>query len=113
MKNLIQDGVKTVDFIVPAGGVISGNGYLLSSLFAVAIASGPAGETVAFARQGGFILPKATGAGTGFAQGTKLYWDNTAKVITKTVATNTLIGFALTAAADDSATADTLLTGVT
>lgn len=98
MKNYVQKG-ETLPFTAPAGGVIGGNGYLIGSIFGVAVASIPAGEIFQGMVEGVFALPTATGAGTDFAEGQKLYWDDTNKVVTKTATSNTFIGHAVTAKA--------------
>ncbi len=97
MKNYTQKG-DTLTLTAPYA-VSSGAGALIGSIFGVAatdIANGAKGE---FDLVGCFDLPRATGAGTDWTEGTKLYWDNAAKVITKTSAGNTLIGAATAAAA--------------
>lgn len=104
MKNFVQDG-KTCTFTAPAA-VASGAGFLVGSLFAIASADAANGAKVEGVTVGVFTLPKVSGAGTDFTAGTKLYWDNAAKNVTKTAAGNTLIGVALAdaLAGDTSAT---------
>lgn len=100
MKSFVQKG-DTLSLIAPSGGVIGGNAYLIGALLAVAVASVPEGEPFEGRVTGVYELPSASGGTTGWAQGALLYWDNTAKVITKTATDNTLIGHA--AAAKDNA----------
>lgn len=46
------------------------------------------------------VADAASGAGTGWAVGDKIYWDDTAKKFTKVATANTLVGYALEAKAD-------------
>lgn len=89
MKNLIQDG-NILTFVAPSGGVVSGNGYLIGTIFGVATVA--VAETLPFTLSvtGVYALPKA--ATITPAPGAKLYWDNAAKNVTTTSASNTLIG---------------------
>ena len=101
-KNYIQEG-EVLDMIAPSGGVVSGTGYLIGSLFGVAQVTAAVGETFTLQTCGVFSLTTASGAGTDWTAGTKVYWDNTAKNVTKTASGNTFIGFGIAA----KATADT------
>ncbi|MEO5347176.1 MAG: DUF2190 family protein [Magnetococcus sp. YQC-9] len=107
MKNYIQPG-DIVTVIAPVA-VNSGEGLLVGALFGVAVAAAAINTNVEMATTGVVDLPKAAVAIT---QGVKLYWDNTAKNVTTTVATNTLIGCAIVAAAIGDATARVRLNGV-
>jgi predicted RecA/RadA family phage recombinase len=49
-------------------------------------------------------LPKATGEGSAIAQGTSVFWDADAGVVTATEGSNTALGFADAAAGDNAAT---------
>ncbi len=100
MKNFIQDGA-TLPLTAPAGGVASGNGYLIGTLFVVAAHSAAAGEKFSGARLGVYELPKA--AGQAWSEGAVIYWDNTAKNCTTVSTSNTRIAFA-TAATDTAVT---------
>ncbi|MBF0437441.1 MAG: DUF2190 family protein, partial [Magnetococcales bacterium] len=100
MKNWILSG-DTVTVVAPAA-VNSGEGLMVGSLFGVAVSTAAINENVEISTTGVVDLPKASGAIT---QGAKIYWDNTAKNITTTVGTNTLIGCAIVAAAVGDATA--------
>lgn len=96
MLNYVQPG-DTLDLTAPAGGVISGQAALFGALFGVASVSAMEGQRLAVKVEGVFSLPKATGSG--LTQGQKVYWDDTAKRITGTAASNTLIGHAVEPAA--------------
>lgn len=100
MKGYIQDGDTlpfTAPYDVPAGG-----GVLVGALFLVAIAAVLSGGSGQGRRRGVMDVPKATGEA--WTQGVKIYWDNTAKKLTTTAASNTLVG----AAAQGQASADTV-----
>lgn len=104
MRNFVQPG-DTLDMVAPSGGVVSGAGVLIGAVFGVPVVSAAQGETFALQVTGVFDLTAATGAGTDFAAGVKLYWDNTAKVVTKVATDNTFIGHALAAKATGGAVA--------
>ncbi|MBF0339475.1 MAG: DUF2190 family protein [Magnetococcales bacterium] len=107
MKNFIQPG-DIVTVVAPAA-VSSGGCVLVGALFGVAVSDAASGDTMEMITEGVVDLPKAAVA---IIQGAKLYWDNTAKNVTTTVGTNTLIGCALLAAAVGDATSRVRLNGV-
>ncbi|MBF0602144.1 MAG: DUF2190 family protein [Nitrospirae bacterium] len=107
MKNWIQSG-DTVSVVAPAD-VASGNGVIVGSLFGLAVSDAVSGDDVEIVTVGVADITKAAGAIT---QGAKVYWDNTAKNVTTTVGTNTLIGCAVMAAANGDATVRVRLNGV-
>jgi predicted RecA/RadA family phage recombinase len=109
MKNHVQPG-RTVTLPAPAGGVTSGDGVLVGSIFGIASTTALAGEMVAITVTDVWTLPKATGAIT---VGAKLYWDATNKVVTTTASGNSLIGAATSAALSGDATVPVRLNGVT
>ena len=87
MKNFVAPGVN-VDVVAPYA-LVSGGGMLDGVEFSVAstdLASGAAGIGVT---SGIYSLPKAAVAIT---RKTIAYWDNTAKVVTNVVGSNTKIG---------------------
>jgi len=89
-KNYVQPGDTLT---VPAPyDVASGAGLLVGSLFGVALAAALSGAPVEIRTRDVWDLAKATGLAWTF--GVKLYWDNTAKNVTTTSASNTLIGVA-------------------
>lgn len=109
MKNYIQLGDNIT---LPAPyAVASGGGALIGSIFGVASTDAANAEEISFVRVGVFTLPKP--GSQAWTVGVKLYWDNTAKNVTTTSASNTLIGAA--AAAVGSGAGETsgavLLTG--
>lgn len=105
-KNFIQPG-KVVTLAAPAT-LTSGQGALVGSIFGVALADIANGANGDFALTGVWSLAKASGAWT---QGAKLYWDNTAKNVTTTATSNTLIGVAVQAQASGDATGLVRLNG--
>lgn len=100
MKNYIQEGCR-VKLAAPYA-VLSGAGALVGTLFGVAIKDLANAEEGEFQLEGVFELAKASGAIT---QGAKVYWDNTAKNLTTTAMSNTLVGVAIVAAGMSDATA--------
>jgi predicted RecA/RadA family phage recombinase len=109
MKNYVQDG-SSLTLTAPYT-VTSGSGALIGNLFGIAavdIASGVDGE---FSMEGVFdIAALATDVGT---QGAKVYWDNTAKLCTVVLTTNTLIGRLTKAKANGDTTMRVLLNEAT
>ncbi len=88
MKNFIQHG-NTLDLTAPYD-VLSGDGFLVGLIFAVATVNASSGSVLAGCLTGVFELT-AKNTDTG-AVGAKVYWDDTAKEITTTATDNTLVG---------------------
>jgi predicted RecA/RadA family phage recombinase len=109
MRNYVQPG-NTVTLTAPTGGVASGDGVLVGTLFGVAAYDAAAGGEVEVELVGVFELAKASGA---ISEGQKTYWDATNKVVTTTATGNTLVGAAVRAAASGATTARVRLNGVT
>lgn len=107
MKNYIQPG-QTLTLTAPYA-VASGAGLLVGSIFGVACFTAGNGETVEAQVEGVFELPKTSALA--IAIGDKVYWDNTAKEVNKTSSGNTLIGVAVSAAGNPSATVNVRLNG--
>lgn len=93
MKNFVAVG-NILTLPAPAA-LTSGQGALIGSIFGVAQKDASNGEDVAILVTGVFELPKAPSQA--WAVGAKVYWDNTAKVCTTVVGSNTLIGAAVKA----------------
>lgn len=100
MKNFVQPG-DNLELSAPRA-LVSGAGFLVGAIFAVASTDAATGATVVGVTRGVFDLPKAAGA---IAQGQKVYWDNAASNLTTTAAGNMLIGVATQGAAAGDATA--------
>lgn len=97
MKTKISSG-DVIDFTAPSGGTVSGRAVLIGSLFVIPVTSNVAGDTVAGHRTGVFDhAAEGAGSGQAWAVGDELYWDDTAKVFTKTTTSNTKRGVAVAA----------------
>jgi predicted RecA/RadA family phage recombinase len=107
MKNYVQKGDHLT--LTAPYDVVGGAGVKVGALFGVAQAAALTGEQVTIVRKGVFDLAKlSTGV---WAAGDKIYWDDAAKQCTKVVSTNTLIGAAVAAAANPTATGLVLVDG--
>jgi len=87
----------------------SGDGVLVGMLFGVAQTDAANAAQVQIVRRGVFTLPKVSAQA--WTQGAKIYWDDTAKLCTTVATANTVIGAAVLAAANPSATGTVLLDG--
>lgn len=97
MKTKISSG-HVLDITAPSGGTTSGVGVLLGTIFGIAVTSNVAGDTCALDCSGVFDHTAAgAGSGQAWAVGDAVYWDNTAKVLTKTATDNTKVGHAVAA----------------
>lgn len=88
MKNFRQEG-ETLRLKAPYD-VVSGNGFLVGAIFAVALHSADAGNDVNGKTEGVFDLNKHAGAV--MAQGDRAFWDDTAREITTISEGNKLVG---------------------
>ncbi|WP_020179534.1 DUF2190 family protein [Methylopila sp. M107] len=109
MKNFIQRG-ETVPLVSPTGGVKSGDGVLVGSLFGVANHDAVEGSDVETTLTGVYDLPKSASA---LGEGAKAYWASGSKTIVGTASGNTLVGAVVRAAAADASTVRVRLNGVT
>lgn len=98
MKNFIQPG-RTVTVPAPAD-VAAGAGVLVGALFGVAAFTALSGADVEISTEGVYELPKTSAQA--WTVGALIYWTGSAATTTAT--DNTLIGHALKAAANPSAT---------
>ena len=107
MKNYVSQG----NFLTLAAPYdrLSGQGALVGSIFGVAVSDVLNGANGVFATSGVFTLPKTSALAC--SVGDSLYWDNTAKEVNKTSSGNTLVGYAVSAAANPSATVNVKLLG--
>lgn len=94
----------------PAGGVTSGQGLLVGSLFGVAATTVAEGESVEIATVGVYELPKLASAV--IAAGARVSWDDTAKQIVLPGTGMAPIGIATLAAGNGIATVRVRLDGV-
>lgn len=100
MKNFVQcgDRITTVaPYAVSAGG-----GALVGSMFGVALNDAANGAEVVLMTEGVFNLAKVSTEA--WTRGAKIYWDNTAKLVTSVSTSNTLIGVAADVTVNPSAT---------
>jgi len=106
MKNFIHSG-ETLTLTAPTGGVVGGAPVKIGALVVVPVVS--VAQTLPFEGRisGLFSLPSDTG--TAWAEGDTLYWDNTAKVFTKTTTSNTKCAVAAAAKASADVTASVRL----
>lgn len=90
MKNFVHTG-NVVPLTAPYA-VNSGEGLLVGSIFGVAAIDVAVSEEVETAVTGVYDLAKTTPEA--WAQGAKVYWDDTAREATTVATGNTLIGVA-------------------
>lgn len=100
--NFIKPG-HVVTLTAPTDGVVAGTCYLIGALLVFAKTTAAEGEKFEGATDGVYEnAPKTTGQS--WAEGAKVYWDNTGKKFTTTATSNTLVGVILSA----QASADTI-----
>lgn len=107
MKNYIQVGDSIT--VTVAADVATGAGVLAGKMFGIASDSVTSGSDVTIVRKGVFVVNKISAQA--WTVGAKVYWDDTAKEFTTVATSNTLIGCAVLAAANPSATGTVLLDG--
>jgi predicted RecA/RadA family phage recombinase len=107
MKTQIQQG-DALYVTAPGGGMTSGNGYLIGSVFGIAAFTASAGVTNAVIYiRGAFVIAKVSAQA--WTQGQLIYWDNVAFNCTTVSTSNHPIGVALNIAGNPSATGQVLL----
>lgn len=94
----------------PAGGIASGQGIVVGSLFGVVAKTAAEGESVEIATTGVFELPKASTSV--IAQGARVAWDDTAKQTVLPGAGMYPIGIAVLAAGNGTTIVRVRLDGV-
>jgi predicted RecA/RadA family phage recombinase len=101
MKNFVQDGdVLTVT--APAA-VVSGQFILIgTALYGFCTTDAANGAQVEILTEGVFDVPKVSAQA--WAVGDKIYWDNTAKLFTTVLTSNTYVGVAVAVAANPTST---------
>ncbi len=88
MNNYVISG-DTLEAVAPSGGVLTGNGVVIGSIFGVAAATALVGVKFTLRTKGVFDLTKE--AALAVTVGDLVYWDDAAKEVDKT-GTNTPIG---------------------
>lgn len=109
MKNYIQNG-DMIAATAPVGGVTSGQGHLVGSLFGIAAVTAAEGEAVEIATTGVFDLPKDIA--TVVDQGDRVAWDNNAKEIAQPGVGLYPVGIAVLAAGNGTTTVRVRLDGI-
>ena len=104
MRNFVQEGDR-LTFTAPVGGVVSGTGYMIGGLLAVATSTGSAGLPFEAQTVGVIEMPKAAaGSGKAFTEGERVWWDDTNKRWDKTGSGLFQCGVAVAAAASTATT---------
>ncbi len=91
MRGYIQPG-NTITLPAPYA-VASGDGLLVGAIFGIATGSAALGAEVETLTEGVVELRKAPSQT--WTVGARIYWDNTARLATTVIASNTLIGAAI------------------
>ena len=94
-KKFVHEG-WSVDLTSPAGGTVSGAGYIIGNLFGVAAVDSNAGDVIAFGIEGVYSLAKASG--DAMTEGQLVNWDDTGKEA-QNAAGDRVIGHCVRAAA--------------
>lgn len=107
MKNYVQPGVNLT---VPApAAVLGGDVVSLGSIVGVAAGDATEGAELDLVTEGVFELPKV--AALAISIGDRVYFDSSTKLVSKTASGNTLLGVAVTVAANPSAVVAVRLNG--
>ncbi len=107
MRNYVQAGVNLT---LPApADVVSGEGVVIGSIFGIAAGTVASGLDVDLVTEGVFSMAKVSALA--IAIGDKVYFDSATKLVNKTSSGNTLIGVAVTAAANPSGFVNVRLNG--
>jgi len=109
MKTFIQNG-DVITVTAPTGGVASGDGVIVGSLFGIATFTAAEGEAVEIATRGVYVLPKEPTAV--IAAGAQVAWDASAKQIDLPGTGLYPVGIATEAAGNGITTARVRLDGV-
>jgi predicted RecA/RadA family phage recombinase len=104
MADYFQDG-DLIDY-TPSSAVAAGDVIQVGKIVTVAPRPIAANKLGAVAVEGVWALPKPTGAGTDYAQGSKVYWYNSQAV---TGVTGVQAGYTVVAAATTDTTVKVLL----
>jgi predicted RecA/RadA family phage recombinase len=100
MKAYVQPG-KSLTVTAPAGGVLSGQGILIGTLFGIAQYDAVEGAELEILTEGVVEIPKTSALQIDV--GDRLFWDATNKVVNKTATAQVCVGVAVSAAANPSA----------
>lgn len=110
MKNYLAKG-DVFNGVTNGSGatVLAGGGILIGSLIGIALSDIANGASGPCAMVGIYSHAKDAGAGTGGAQGSVVYWNNTSKKFTAVASGNTLVGKFAAACIDGDTSAQILL----
>ena len=104
--NYIQPG-RSITIAAPTGGVLSGQGVLIGTLFGIAQYDAVEGAEVEILTEGVVEIGKTSALAIGV--GDRLFWDDTNKLVNKTTTAQQQVGVAIAAAANPSATVKMLI----
>ena len=104
--NYIQPG-RSITVATPTGGVLSGQGVLIGTLFGIAQYDAVEGAEVEILTQGVVEIGKTSALA--ISVGDRLFWDDTNKRVNKTTTAQQQVGVAVAAAANPSATVKMLI----
>lgn len=107
MKSYLHRG-HSLPLIAPYA-VASGAAFKVGALVAVAVAAAANGAPIEGMTEGVFVLPKVSSQV--WNRGDKIYWDDTAKLMTTVATNNTLVGACSEPAANPSTTGTVYLDG--
>ena len=101
MRTDVQPGAA-ITVTAPAGGVVSGDGVLISTLFGIAQHDAAEATDLELLTEGVVDIAKTSALQIDI--GDRLFWDATNKVVNKTATAQVCVGIAVSAAANPSAT---------
>ena len=104
--NYIQPG-RSITVAAPTGGVLSGDGVLIGTLFGIAQYDAVEGAEVEILTEGVVEIGKTSALA--ISVGDRLFWDDTNKLVNKTTTAQQQVGVAVAAAANPSATVKMLI----
>ena len=104
--NYIQPG-RSITVAAPTGGVLSGDGVLIGTLFGIAQYDAVEGAEVEILTEGVVEIGKTSALAIGV--GDRLFWDDTNNLVNKTTTAQQQVGVAVAAAANPSATVKMLI----
>ena len=109
MRNYVGSGDR-VTLTAPAGGVLTGVGYVVGAIFVASTVTVAAGQPFTGIREGIVALPKPVGV---IAEGARLWWNNTTKQVATATATGLFpLGAAAAAAVSGATTIEVALDGI-
>ncbi|MDG4601443.1 MAG: DUF2190 family protein [Defluviicoccus sp.] len=101
MKTYVAPG-HSITVTAPSGGVTSGQGLLIGTLFGIVQADALEGADAELLTEG--VVEVAKTSALQIDVGDRLFWDATNKVVNKTATAQVCVGIAVSPAANPSAT---------